>query len=568
MKVKIIICFCFFLLLIYFFAVFKTNFSGPDQPIYYAYTESVVEDSDLNVVNNMHFNHDDDYRPPESMRVSKTYNYPDFHNHGGVLLWVPFYVYGKFMYFLSERLNWIEEPVFDFKDFTKCALSFSNVIFGFLVLILTYWFCSFFFSAKLSFFSTLAICFGTPFFYYLLFETGNAQITATFFSIISILAINYIIKMGKWHWFIYGLFFGICIVVKVDLWFQIFFIVSLFLVFISLKKTKLVNSIFFLLGVCPPFLLKAINDYIKYGSFHLGEIGVLSLKNSYLWEMLFSSYRGYFYSSPIFYICLFGFMVAGVYFLKNFKNLNNKKNLDNHQTKNIFIFTLGFYLVVKIIIISYNYAWGGGSPGARLLLTEFPIFVILYAYVLQLQKRRFARYFLSFVSIIFIFWNLLIISEYITGVDLSYVFFRPGLSMRLQSLKKILIYLFNYRDLGLKLFLFFLPILIILCIFFYLKIFKKCGKEILFKIFVLFTFFLNVSYGYVTFLNIFNNKDNVERMKENEFFKSANILAPKDFERRENIGAMNEMIEYFTLKGDFERASRIEKQKERMYRSE
>ncbi len=574
MKINNIIYFCFFILLVYFFTVFETNFNGPDEPIYYSYTESIAEDGDFNVINNIEFNQDDDYRGSQGLNVSKTYNYPDFHNHGAVILWVPFYFYGKFSYFFVEKYNL--SKLFSLKDFTKGILSFSTLIFGFFTLILTYKFCRIFFSNRLSFFSTIAICFGTPFFYYLLFEPGNAQIISVFFSIISLWAISYVIKMKKWHWFVYGLFFGICIIVKADLWFQIFFIIFIFLTLFLLKKTKGINGLFFLLGFFPPFLLKTVNDFIKYGTFHIGEIGVLNFKNSYFLEMLFSSYRGYFYTSPILYICLLGFIITIIKFLKNFKNSGNVKKLNNYKNKDFFILILSLYLLIKIIIISYNYAWAGGTTGARILLTEFPIFVILYAYVQKTQQKKIIKTIFGFLSIFFVFWNLFIISEYVANVDLGYVFFTPKWGTRINSFNSILTLLFEYRDLGLKLTLCFLPILVVLMFAFYLAGFqrdiptsfwydRKHNSKSVFTIFFLFTIFLNITYGYMTFLNIYNNKNNVEKMKKNNFFKGAKILSINEFEKRENIGAMNEMIEYFTLKGDYERVRRIEKQKEKMY---
>jgi len=46
---------------------------------------------------------------------------------------------------------------------------------------------------------------------------------------------------------------------------------------------------------------------------------------------------------------------------------------------------------------------------------------------------------------------------------------------------------------------------------------------------------------------------------------NAKILSPRDFEKGENTRAMDEMVEYFTLRGDQGRVYKIERQKEEMY---
>ena len=41
------------LFFIYLFLVYNISFSGPDKPIYFAYTASIVDDGDLNAVNHL-----------------------------------------------------------------------------------------------------------------------------------------------------------------------------------------------------------------------------------------------------------------------------------------------------------------------------------------------------------------------------------------------------------------------------------------------------------------------------------------------------------------------------------
>lgn len=565
---------CFLLLFLYFFLVFETTFHGPDEPIYHAYTASVIEDGDLNAVNRIYRNQDF-YFPSGVMGISKTYNLADFHGHGGVLLWAPFYMYGKLAYSFVDELNSRELDYYGLERFTECLMSFSTIVFGLFVLLLTYMLCRIFFSDWISLFSTFVICFGTPFFYYLLFEPGNAQIVASLFSICSIWAVSYIIRMEKSHCFIYGLFFGICLAVKADLWPQLLFVFSFFGALLILKKATWKNIGFFLLGLTPACTLKIINDYIKYGTFHIGEIGVFSGKVFYLWETLFSSFRGYFYTAPILYICLAGFLLVAVHSLRKMKTFGNM-GTDENRWRDFFIFILGAHVFIKIYAMSYDIAWGLGGVGARPLLTEFPVFVILYARILQAQKG-FLRYCLFFVSIVLILWNMLIISEYVANIYMEYVVQAPKLGIRVRSFKNILEPLFLHKDLNLKLHSCLLPMLIVSGITFYVVMFSKkvhspsswCSRDYNSKSVITMLCWsaicLNISYAGITFSNIQNNRRNVEKLKAKGFFANAKILQNRDFEKRENVRAMNQMIKYFTLKGDQERAQRIKRSKEEMY---
>lgn len=569
MKTKNIKYFIFLFFFLYLFVVHDTHFGGPDQPIYFAYTASVLEDGDLNAVNHLDLS-SPYYLPSGKIGISKTYNLPDFHNHGGVLLWMPFYTYAKSIYIIANKLNLTGLTTYGLDGLTKCAMSFSTVVFGFFVVLLTYFFCRVFFSNVIALWSTLMIFFGTPFLYFTLHEVGNAQIIASLFSILSIWFCAYVISMKRLHWFLYGLFFSICLIVKIDLWFQIFFILFLFIALAILKQINWINGIYFLIGLVPGFILKSINDYIKYGTFHVGELGTLNLRDFYLYEQLFSSYRGFFYTSPIFYICLWGFVLTSISLSREVKSI--KEN----RTQDIFFFMLGLYLVIKIFILSYRYSWGGGTCGARPLLTEFPVFVLLYARAIQSQ-RRYLRYSIGITSVFFVLWNLLVISEYITGIDLSYVAGAHGLGIRIGTIKHIFKPLFYIKDLDLKLKLCLPLILAMSGIIFYMKskfaklshpsfwYIRNQNKSKLFMTISLFTIYLCVAYTVITLLNSYNNKRNVEKLKAEGFFKNAQIIDIPEFEKQENVGSMDEMIRYFKLKGDINRVNRIKKYKKEIY---
>jgi hypothetical protein len=551
---------------IYSFMIYNINFSGTDDPIYFAYTASIVDDGDLNAVNQV-------YSRVDKFAISKTYNLPDFHNHGGIVLWLPFYAYGKFIYPLATKLNLKGANLGELnRIITKCVMSFSTIVFGLIAILLTYFLCRVFFSAKIALWSILAMFLGTPFFYYMLFSTGNANIVASLFSVLSIVICSYIIPMKRSHWFLYGMFFSICTVVKLDLWFQIFFISFLFITLVVLKQSTWRNVLYFIIGFSPGFILKIINDYIKYGTFHIGELGLYNPRSYYLFEQLFSTYRGYLYTSPILYICLLGFIFVAINLFKS-----NKKYINSQEKmQHIFIFILSSYLIIKIFIIAHRYAWGGGTCGGRQLLTEFPIFVLLYAYVLKKQKGFLAYFFFFTITAFFVLWNLLVISEYITKIDLKYISAALPFNIRVKALKNILDSLFYIKDLHLKL-IFCSPLLLaIVGIIFYITgrfiepirpsfwyIRSKNSKSI--KLFSLFTMYVFTTYTIVTLLNIYNNKKNAERLKAGNFFENAYIIAPSEFEKQENVGSMNEMIMYFSTKGDMDKVNEIKRYKKEIY---
>ncbi|MDP2927996.1 MAG: glycosyltransferase family 39 protein [Candidatus Omnitrophota bacterium] len=570
MKRKYIAYFIFVTFFLYLFVVYDVNFHGPDEPIYFAYTASVVEDSDLNVANQIDLKHYPHYLTSGKFGVSKTYNLADFHNHAGVILWAPFYVYAKSIYYIAAKLNLKGLSFNGLDKVTKCAMSFSTIVFGFLALILTYKLCRVFFSNKTAIWSTLAIFLGTPFFYFILYEVGNSNMVGCLFSILSIWFCSYAIAMKRSHWFLYGLFFSICVMIKSELCFQIFFILFIFITFAILKQTRWRNGVYFFVGITLGFIPRIINDYLKYGTLHVGELNLFNFRNSYFLEQLFSSYHGFFYTSPIFYICLLGFILLVANLSKNVKNINEKK------IQEIFLLALTSYLFIKIFILSFRCVWGGGTPGARILLTEFPVFVLLFAHVFQGQ-RKYIKYFLGIASILFILWNWLIISEYMMGVDLKYITGAPKLGARIATIKNILPPLFYIKDIDIKL-KSCLPLLpIVFGMTFYItERFRETNFPVLgyvrsqdrhrsFNTFVLITIYLYTAYTVITVLNIYNNKRNVEKLKADGFFENAKIIGPNEFEKEEVVGSLNEMIDYFESRGDTDRVNKIKSYKKEIY---
>lgn len=528
---------------VYFFLVFDTSFHGPDEPIYFAYTKSIVEDMDLNIVDNVDYSLHPFYLVSGKKEVSATYNLPDFHAHGGVILWAPFYIYAKAIYGFANKFSLKSIIGYGLDRLTACAMSFSTIIFAFLTLILTFFLCREFFSTKISILSILMIFFGTPFFYFALYESGNAQILASLFSVISICVLVYAARINKLEWFFYGVFSSICATVKYDLWFQAFSIVFIFTYLALSKQIDWKKGLYFIAGFLPAVILKIANDYIKYGSFHQGEFGLLNFNSFYFFEQLFSSYHGFVYTSPIFYICFAGFVLLAVYLFKN------RTNIQEISKKDFLIFIISISLFIKIFFMSFRYAWGGGTPGARLLLSDYTIFVLLYACALRNQKKN-IQYLLFFLSLLFISWNFIVISEFMTQVDIQNIGKAVSLTTRFDSLKYLYQPLFLIKDFELKLVLLF-PLLTILGVVFYIfSHLKKQKKIYLHKAFIYLTIYCFLSYAVVTVINLYNNQLNSKKLKKTGFFQNARVIGPLEYERLENNNSIDEMIRYYQLIGN------------------
>ncbi|MCX5713930.1 MAG: hypothetical protein NT033_03785, partial [Candidatus Omnitrophica bacterium] len=151
---------------------------------------------------------------------------------------------------------------------------------------------------------------------------------------------------------ILGVFFSICLTVRIDLWFQIVLIILVLGLRVTRKEIGFTRLGWFFLGLVPGCGLKLINDYIKYGELRIGELNIINLRSFYFLEQLLSPYHGYVYVSPIILICLLGFIIVC-------KDLVSKRApRDGDANKRAFIFLLGVTVMVKIFITRLMHPWG------------------------------------------------------------------------------------------------------------------------------------------------------------------------------------------------------------------
>ncbi len=571
----------FALLLTIMFLLFRVGFKGPDYPIYPISLDSIFSDGELNVVNNLR-----EYEPQKSCaerfrgeEVTETYNYADFHNIGSIILWAPFYLYGKglaALYCFLVPGN--HAPNLD-ASLTICALSYSTVFMGFFSCLLVFLIAARFFSPRSAFWSTLLTFWGTPAFYYTLIENGNANIPAMFMGVILLLTIPTGLTGKGWRpAFLLGLLFAFCVAVKIDLRFQIFMIIATAFFFWLNGNLRLPNLVFVVLGFLLGEIPRLLNEYIKFGSFHSGEAGLLNLRNYYHLQQLISPYQGFLTTSPILIICLFGLLILIWITIRN-SNLRDFLHAPDQASQRILL-AMSIWLGAKLFIIGFRFAWGGGTFGARQLLTELPYFVLLLTFLSyrnQSLNNRWFRLILPTTLAIALFVNLVHAGEYLVLEPMSYYLHPPSLLERIYHLRfPAMLFGDNISQLPLK--LTSTPLFLLTLWLTWALLSRSRDIVILLApwegqtnhlktekppdyihrwlrgliVYMLFTWFT------ISLLNLINNQTIVEAMYEEDCFKYVTIVPPSWFELNENVNSMREMVNYYRLKGDQKEVEHIQ----------
>lgn len=567
------------------FLLFRIGFQGPDYPIYPAYLSSLFEDGDLNLINNVTETTapapcQEMYRDAE---VTATYNYPDFHNHGSVVLWAPFHLYGKLAAAIYDQL-YPGNPE-QSADIAAGALSFSTVALSFLSCLLLYLMVASFFPSRTAILATMLIFWGTPLFHYSLIETGNANLPSLFMSLVLLLATPIALTGPRPRSAVMlGLLFAICVTIKLDLWFQSILICVTALFFGHMGVLRPRNLIYAAAGFVLGTLPKVINDYLKYGDLHSGESKLLNLHNSYHLQQLISPYQGFFSTSPLLLLALTGLLLVAIRLATRKGRL--RPTLDKERAANWLVLAMTAWLVAKLLITGFRFAWGGGTFGARQILSELPLFTLLLAMLLQWTRslnRIWPCLLLSIIVTALVFLNLLHCGEYLAREPIKYYLHPPDLSARLPHLA----YIKEYLGIGLDPLttkLFYLP-LVGLLLWLGRTILAR-GRTIqslmepwfaqaiipttntvspIHNWFKGMTLYLVVSYTAVTALNVANNHKNVIKMVNEGCFEFAKVVPKGWLEYQENYLSMQEMLAYYSETGDQQEISRIVVVRELLY---
>ncbi len=536
----------------------QLEFKGAEGRIYFGLTESVFNDGDLNIINN-HAN---------PARITKTYHYPNFHNHGGVIIWIYFYGFGRFMDMLLQTINSYTHFRLMPADtsFVNVMMCLSTYIIGILTLYLTFLLLKHEYGDRTVLLSITLLFWGTPYFLYMFFLPGQANILASFFSVtILVVLLKSVAVHNVSYWFMAGILFSLGAVVKLDLWFQGITIFSLMCFRLNhdrnLKKGILI-CVSFLSGVVPVWTFKTATDYLTFGELKLAESSLINGNYSFFFDMLFSPYRGYIFCSPIFLFSLLGLII----FLYRF--IQRKEHMlafhPAHALK-IIMFCYAITLTCKLMISSRGYAWGGGTFGARQYLSEFPLVTFLFCEFSTYFKRK---KILLLMSIPLVFWNIflglnfvyqappqppVIIKEHLA--EIYQLLTGPGFLIYMkESLLSSTPLFFKLTFIG-----FILCFLLLLyCIFIKMGLLKKVKSNVIFY----FTWFCFITYFLMTMSNLAFNKRNAMKLLRDGYFHRSRIISSHEIVAGENLASMDEMLDVYSRWENKEMVAAISKTKQ------
>jgi hypothetical protein len=524
------------------FGMLRPTFTGPDGGWYIAYTESLLGWGDLNMVRQAFR-----FRPEGELLVSRTYNLPDFHNHGGVIVWAPAVVYARA---IGSGWGWLF-PVPGAWVWFHAGQSLVTFLAAVLIAVLSFALCRRVFRNEgRSVAAVLLVFFGTPCFYYATLAPGNANMLAGALAALFWLFADRCREFGVRDWLAFGAFVAVCMAVKVDLW---FLGVPLVLILARLwagGQWGGRRAAAFLGGASLPLAFKLVNDYLRDGALVSGELSIVNLDGGILYDALFSSYRGYFFVSPIYYVAALG-LVAFVPGMTGAARDPATAGPDGAEAewRRYLLASGAIGLVVKVLAISLRYNWHGGTIGARILITEFPIVCLLVRQAMELVGGR-SRAALMAACVGFTVWNWMMVAQFVTGDDLRFAVSPPGLGERLGLLAGLLRE-WRLKGLGggaieIKLLL-AIPLLAIAWLGARLARGRPATPAVLSAV----SAYGTLAYGLVTVLNLANNQTNVERLRASGFLDRARVVAAREFvDRTENLPSLAEAREYYEAIGD------------------
>jgi hypothetical protein len=524
------------------FLLLRPTFWGPDGGWYASYTQSLLDHGDLNLVRQA-----DSFLYPEGeLLVSRTYNLPDFHNHGGVIVWAPFALYARLSRFLFSFL--LVPP--DAGTWFHASLSLTTYLSALLTGLLSFVLCrSVFGGQSRSIAAVLLVFFGTPCFFYATLAPGNANLLASAFSALILLFAYRCREFDSRDWLLFGAFFSVCLAIKVDLWFLGIPLGLILGRLVAQKEAGRTHVLAFVGGIIPGLALKLINDYLRYGTLASGEIGIINLDGNILREQLFSPFRGYFFTSPIYYVALLGLLgVALRATPSRDESADLRVNREKAEWDRYFLASGSVYLLVKILAISFRYNWSGGSVGARILIADFPIVCLLVRRAMELARGRAGAVLLA-TSLGFTAWNWIVVSQFVTGDDLRFLVNPPGLWERLSVISSLLEEFkaegVNGKALEIKLLL-GIPLLLSVCVIGRWRRGRVIRRNWTRTLVSGVSCYCIGAYGLVTFLNVANNQRNVRAMTANDLYERARVVEASYFvDRWENLPSLQEVKQYY-----------------------
>lgn len=349
---------------------------GGDGFGYYGYIRSILFDGDLNFSNEFTFF-------DNSFNANTIYNWKtpigktgNPFSVGPSLLWSPFIVIAKI---IQSKLNITDPyPLPGYNYPFQILLGLSTIFYTTMGLVLIFLSLKKFFKRNISWWSTILIVGISPLVFYLVYEPSMSHGLTVFSSsllfYLSVLLIKN--KDIKNHLLFYtGLSIGLIFIIR---WQDIIFaIIPIAIIFQKYLKVNTFNITIkklykqFLLILIPFLILASIQLFAwkyLYGSWISIPQGnsFFNLTKPQLWDFIFSGYHGMLIINPLLILPIIGLLIA----LKKYKFLAS---------------LLLISLSLQIYLNAGLHDWyGGGSFGARRMISSLPILSFGLAFFLNL----------------------------------------------------------------------------------------------------------------------------------------------------------------------------------------
>nr|BDT30119.1 hypothetical protein BHI3_35850 [Bacteriovorax sp. HI3] len=507
-----------------------------EKNIYDYYSESIVNDLDLNVINQV--------PDKERWQITRSGNWPDVHSNGIVNMWAPFFVYKKAMQSFVSADN---------RDLIFLTRSLATVFFSVVTVMLTSFLLAEIFPGKkrLWVFATLSLT--TSFWWFTLIQPGNADITSSALVTLEIGMFFYLLK--NWSTrslFFFGLLLGAGLALKIDHIF--YFILPVYLLvhyFINTKSLKatIKNGLIFSSGVLINLIPMLINDSIKFGFVNYGYADVVNFDYYVLWPNLVYP-SGFFTNCPIYIACFLGLV---------FLFLKKKKDLPLIIVGVIPFFALMIESFARIHQESY---------GARHWVPHFAVFAILLMSLYENVKET------KWKKIVF--WVFVVVAAgqnmmkaFSYTLNYEHYFFGQNQWPEMKGwfihhgFSGVLSHIFYLPEIGLK-FNFMIP-LVLICSFLAMKLYRffAIEKKSLLTFVSAFAIYLSCFYLLTTGLNLKYNQQNYLAYQSTGKLDQAIVGAGPNIQSLfENLGTYEKLLSFYRYRGDQKHIQVIEQSRQ------
>jgi hypothetical protein len=386
------------------FCVFATKpgLLIPDGLGYVAYLPSLFLDGDLNFWNEFLFGGFIQVTALHGPALSSTGYVSNPWAVGASILWSPFWLIAHFLTILLKPFG-LPWAVNGFSIYYNLAVRFATALFGFCTLIAGGIWASSYTDKKVPWLSMFLIAAGTPFFWYAFINADMSHVPAAFLITLFLIVWDIRRKSGpdRFLSFLIGILGGWITIVRPH---DVFIMLFPVLFWFSDRKSKkgessLIEWLLMTAGFLLPLLLQCWIWAIIYGS-PFGPASGKGVTNYYyfftgrirIYEILFSSYHGLFFFSPVLFCAIYGLG-------KLIK-----------QDRLLGIVSLLILLLQVSIMSMERWFWEGLSFGLRRLVDWSPLYLLGLSFLLKTTRGWFVR----MGAIIFASWTILLACVFVS----------------------------------------------------------------------------------------------------------------------------------------------------------